>query len=473
MIPLFEKFSNLLNRREQDRPRHQGRRLGVESLEDRCVMTATATGMVSGVAFVDFNSNLIHDAQEVVAPGIQATLTGKTTLGSAVSVSATTDSNGSYSFLNVQPGTYQLNYSPTSGSPGSLVSSFSVKGGQTVTRDIATPGVPLDLVSLNQYLSDSTLASGVLQPAGGGDGLASSRANDVPTLLASAVLSVSGVKNGSNVIDLAGTFTDPDITNSHVSFKTSAGSIDVQLFDKLAPKTVANFLNYVVSNRYDDAIFHRLGAFLHAPSTTKDVLQAGLFHFSTTNNQGSLTNITADPTIADEVNLPNTAGTLAMAKTTLPNSASDQFFFNLIDNTTPLSPAQQANGGFTVFGTIDPASQSVLTALASSNVQNKSSFDSTLTNLPLRAGAGAANFPTSTVASDYALIKDVVVVRRDESLTYSVVSNNKPSLVTASVVNNRLSLAYQPNQTGTANITIRATDQFGATKDATFTVVVA
>ena len=292
MIPLFEKFSNLLNRREQDRPRHQGRRLGVESLEDRCVMTATATGVVSGVAFVDFNSNLIHDAQEVVAPGIQATLTGKTTLGSAVSVSATTDSNGAYSFLNVQPGTYHLNYSPTSGLPGSLVSSFSVKGGQTVTRDIATPGVPLELVSLNQYLSDSTLASGVFQPAGGGDGLASSRANNAPTLLASAVLSVSGVKNGSNVIDLAGTFTDPDITNSHVSFKTSAGSIDVQLFDKLAPKTVANFLNYVVSNRYDDAIFHRLGAFLHGSLTTRDVLQGGLFKFDSSNNQGNLTTIT-------------------------------------------------------------------------------------------------------------------------------------------------------------------------------------
>ena len=474
MISMTQKISDILRRRAPEKSTPlQGRRLGVETLEDRCVPAGTATGMVSGVAFADFNGNHVHEAREVVLPGVHATLTGKTTLGSAVSVSATTDANGAYSFLNVQPGTYQLGYSPTTGLLGNqftLVSQFSVQGGQAVTRDIATPGVSLGAVSLKQYLSDPSFASSVFQPAGSGTTLASPRANSNPTLLPTANLLVSDVKNAPpRVIDLAGTFTDPDYTNSLVSFKTSVGDLNVQLFDTLAPKTVANFFNYVVSNHYDNAIFHRLGA-LDLTSSPRQVLQGGGFKFTAPNNQGQITPITpVDHPVEDEAItlLPNAAGTLAMATTGAPNSATDQFFFNLTNNTASLT------GRFTAFGKVDdPASQSVLDTLAASNIQDKSSFNGNLKNLPLRAGAGTTNFPTSTVASDYALIQNVTVVRRDESLTYSVVSNNNPTLVTATVLDNRLSLNYQTGQTGAASVTIRATDQFGATLDATFSVVV-
>ena len=70
------------------------------------------------------------------------------------------------------------------------------------------------------------------------------------------------------------------------------------------------------------------------------------------------------------------------------------------------------------------------------------------------------------------MINSVVVNSRPEALTYSIVSNSNSSLVTASLTNERLNLSYADGQTGSATLTVRATDQFGATADASFTVTV-
>ena len=70
------------------------------------------------------------------------------------------------------------------------------------------------------------------------------------------------------------------------------------------------------------------------------------------------------------------------------------------------------------------------------------------------------------------MLTSVTVDSRPESLSYSIVSNSNSSLVTASLTNERLNLSYAWVETGSTTITVRATDQFGATADTSFTVTV-
>ncbi|HEY2029771.1 MAG TPA: peptidylprolyl isomerase [Myxococcales bacterium] len=144
---------------------------------------------------------------------------------------------------------------------------------------------------------------------------------------------------------------------THVRFTTNLGNIDVTLRPDAAPKTVANFLDYVNRGAYDQSIFHRL-----VPGF---VLQGGGY-FTAGDN---LDTIVAGSAIVNEFQLSNTRGTVAMAKLgTDPNSAVDQFFFNLADNSKTLD-AQ--NGGFTVFAQVtDDASLAVMDQIAGQQVVN-------------------------------------------------------------------------------------------------------
>ncbi len=109
-----------------------------------------------------------------------------------------------------------------------------------------------------------------------------------------------------------------------VKFNTSAGDFVVELYPEKAPKTVANFLQYVKDKHYDGTIFHRVIADF--------MVQGG--GFDTKYQQKK----TRDP-IAHEGQEAlakggprNTVGTLAMARTSEPHSASSQFFINVKDN---------------------------------------------------------------------------------------------------------------------------------------------
>src|SRR5439155_1260388 len=140
--------------------------------------------------------------------------------------------------------------------------------------------------------------------------------------------------------------------------------------------------------------------------------------------------------VQNEFGASNTIGTLAMAKLdNQPNSATSQFFINLANNTS----LDSNNGGFTVFGKlVGAADQQVVNRLAALPIKNEGS---PFNEIPL-SGYSGSNFPTDTTASNYALINSVTVVKRDEFLTYTVVSNSNRDLVTASIDNNRLTLDY-------------------------------
>ena len=131
-----------------------------------------------------------------------------------------------------------------------------------------------------------------------------------------------------------------------VQFRTIFGDIQVELYDRERPVTVSNFLSYVRLGRYENTFFHRL--------ETGFVVQGGGFTVADPGTpQATIYDVVAGPTITNEFRLPpfisNSAGTIAMAKTSDPNSASSQFFFNLANNSSSLDNTNNS-GGFTVFG---------------------------------------------------------------------------------------------------------------------------
>src|SRR5205807_1646786 len=182
-------------------------------------------------------------------------------------------------------------------------------------------------------------------------------------------------------------------------------------------------------------------------------------------NPSTLVPIAQHPAVPNEFGISNTIGTLAMAKLgSDPNSATNQFFFNLGNNSSNLDTQ---NGGFTVFGQVtSPADQGIVNTLAATPVldESKGNSASPFNQIPLNGYTGT-NFPTDTVAGNYISINSVTVDKRDEFLTYSVVSNTNPNLVTASLgtnANEFLTLHYAAGQVGSSVITVKATDRFGA-----------
>lgn len=123
-----------------------------------------------------------------------------------------------------------------------------------------------------------------------------------------------------------------------IEFKTSKGSFTVQLFDKQAPVSVENFLRYVDEGFFDGTIFHRViaGFMIQGGGLTADMKDKP--------NHEPIKNEATN-------GLKNKRGTLAMARTSDINSATSQFFINLVDNDF-LDHAGPANYGYAVFGKV-------------------------------------------------------------------------------------------------------------------------
>ncbi len=128
--------------------------------------------------------------------------------------------------------------------------------------------------------------------------------------------------------------------NPKVLLKTSMGNVEIELFQEKAPETVANFLAYVKNGFYDHTIFHRV--------ISGFVIQGGGF---TAQMQQKPT----AKTIQNEAHndLKNRRGTLAMARSGDPHSASSQFFINLSDNSSlDFTGKNQQGWGYAVFGKV-------------------------------------------------------------------------------------------------------------------------
>lgn len=148
-------------------------------------------------------------------------------------------------------------------------------------------------------------------------------------LVAAALLLAAG---GAHAQDKAG--------NPRVKLSTSAGDIVLELYPDKAPRTVENFLQYVKDKHYNGTVFHRVidGFMIQGGGMTANMQQKP----------------TRAPIPIESANgLKNERGTVAMARTANPNSASAQFFVNLVDNAFLNYSAPTMQGwGYAVFGKV-------------------------------------------------------------------------------------------------------------------------
>ena len=127
-----------------------------------------------------------------------------------------------------------------------------------------------------------------------------------------------------------------------VKFATSEGDFVVEVYPDKAPKTVANFLQYVKDKHYDGTIFHRvIGNFM---------VQGGGYDNAYAEKKTRAPVVHEGREALAKGGPKNVVGTLAMARTNDPDSASSQFFINVKDNDF-LNPSAQAPG-YTVFGKV-------------------------------------------------------------------------------------------------------------------------
>ena len=128
--------------------------------------------------------------------------------------------------------------------------------------------------------------------------------------------------------------------NPIVEFETNQGNFKIELYPEKAPKTVSNFLYYVDNGFYKETIFHRV--------ISNFMIQGGGFTREMVEKK-------TQPPIVNESNngLVNNAGTVSMARTNDPNSATAQFFINLIDNNfLNYTSPEPSSVGYCVFGKI-------------------------------------------------------------------------------------------------------------------------
>lgn len=127
--------------------------------------------------------------------------------------------------------------------------------------------------------------------------------------------------------------------NPVVAIETNHGTVKVELFEEKAPITVKNFLSYVDDKHYDGLIFHRV--------ISDFMVQGGGFDAQMKEKK------TKDPIKNEAGNgLSNVRGTIAMARTSVPDSATSQFFINVKDNTFLDRANSRDKVGYCVFGRV-------------------------------------------------------------------------------------------------------------------------
>jgi cyclophilin family peptidyl-prolyl cis-trans isomerase len=173
--------------------------------------------------------------------------------------------------------------------------------------------------------------------------------------------------------------TAPDSSGAPVVvLKTSSGVIEIELFEEKSPESVKNFLQYVDDGFYDGTLFHRV--------IPDFMVQGGGYN-------GDRTRKETRPPIKNEADngLKNENGTVAMARTSAPDSATAQFFINVKDNSFLDHTAPTREGyGYAVFGRIITGMDVI----------------ETIENSPTKSAGGAfANLPETEVLIESATRK--------------------------------------------------------------------
>jgi autotransporter-associated beta strand protein len=183
--------------------------------------------------------------------------------------------------------------------------------------------------------------------------------NNVPALFARMFAGILSIVVMAGIVQ-ADTVVQVNLNGQVDGIFGKVSSYQVQLFDSQTPITVSNFLNYVNSSAYTNTIFHR--------DVPGFVLQGGGFKLdvNANNTVTAINPIATNSPIQLQAILPNDRGTLAMARTSDPNSATSQWFVNLVDN--DFLNASQNSDGYAVFGHVAGEGMTLLDAAANTTV---------------------------------------------------------------------------------------------------------
>ena len=181
--------------------------------------------------------------------------------------------------------------------------------------------------------------------------------------------------------------------NPHVTLTTSLGVIELELFPNAAPATVDNWLAYVNSGFLDNLIFHRV--------IKQFMVQGGGFDA----NWVQQTDTYAPVALESHNGLSNLRGTLAMARTPDPNSATSQFFINQVDNLfLNFDPSVPTSQGYAVFGQVVQGMDVVdqIAAEPTATIAGMSNVPAieTLIQTAVQSQAGVAYTATGSIAID-------------------------------------------------------------------------
>jgi cyclophilin family peptidyl-prolyl cis-trans isomerase len=167
-----------------------------------------------------------------------------------------------------------------------------------------------------------------------------------------------------SVLALAEAMATPAQANTIVEFTTPLGAFDVSLYDTVAPASVANFMAYVVSHRYDGALVHR--------SEPGFIIQGGGYY-------ADFSSVPGFAPVVNEASLSNVRGTIAMAHSQANvNNATSQWFINTANNSL-IDPGQWA-----VFGVVMGNGMEVVDAIAALPTYDYSALNPALAELPVR-----------------------------------------------------------------------------------------
>jgi len=262
-----------------------------------------------------------------------------------------------------------------------------------------------------------------------------------------------GINAGPAVIELAPRITDPALNGNIIRFASNMGDVFVQLYNNETPLSVTNFMQYVNSDpnsafTYNNAIIHRADSLGNGEQF---VVQGGGFRYS---EADIFTSISAYPFVTNE-HRANTAlrGTLSYAKRgNNPNSASNQFFFNLRDNSDILD---DQNGGFTTFGRVLGSGMTVVDAMAALPRFNFAPSDpnTPFGTVPLRNYTNGQPY----VSENFVTFSTITLTSR---MTYTVTVAD-PTKVSAQIIEGNLSLSYIANATGSTTVTVTGTSRDG------------
>ncbi|MCW8923415.1 MAG: peptidylprolyl isomerase [Gammaproteobacteria bacterium] len=148
-------------------------------------------------------------------------------------------------------------------------------------------------------------------------------------------------------------------------------TVDLRLYDTDKPVTVSNYMSYMLSGSYDNSFIHR--------SVPGFVIQGGGYNYDP-NNSDFLTSFSAipeQPAISNELGLSNLRGTIAMATLGDPDSATSQWFINLVDNSSSL------DSGYTVFGEVLNDGMQTIDTIANHPIDGRTDIDTAFGQLPL------------------------------------------------------------------------------------------